>query len=169
MNSNSWLDELEARLDRTLESFLRSNPSQEALLQEQEASDRQLRLGRERLRLQGAAKRERRKLLELAEEIRRWQERVQRARGAGAEELAGRAEAHIAALMEQGRQRWQGLGELGQSFAAVEQELQELTRPSPPATPEAPGGSDRSSTLDQDWAAFESQQELQELRRRMQR
>jgi hypothetical protein len=28
--------------------------------------------------------------------------------------------------MDQGRQRWQQLGELGVSFAAVEQELQQL-------------------------------------------
>jgi hercynine metabolism protein len=172
MTSSSWLDELEARLDRTLESFLRANPGQEALLQEQEARDRQLRLGRERLRLQGAAEQERRRLLELAEEIRRWQERVKRARGAGAGELAGRAEAHISDLMEQGRLRWQELGELGRSFAAVEEELRALTRPSPPASPEAPSAAPTatlSSTLEQDWAAFESQQELQELRRRMQR
>lgn len=172
MSSSSWLDELEARLDRRLESFLRANPGQEALLQEQEARDRQLRLGRERLRLQSAAEQERRRLLELAGEIRRWQERVERAHGAGAVELAGRAEAHIAELMEQGRLRWQGLGELGRSFAAVEEELRALTRPPAPASPEATtaaADAARSSTLEQDWATFESQQELQELRRRMQR
>jgi hercynine metabolism protein len=171
MTGSSWLDELEARLDRTLESFLRANPGQETLLQEQEARDRQLRLGRERLRLQGAAEQERRRLLELAEEIRRWQERVKRARGAGAEELACRAEAHIAELMEQGRLRWQGLGELGRSFAAVEEELRALTRPAPPPSPKASpaaGTTTPSSSLEQDWATFESQQELQELRRRMQ-
>ncbi len=170
MNGGSWLDELEARLDRTLESFLRSNPSQEALLQEQEARDRQLRLGRERLRLQGTAERERRKLLELADEIHRWQERVERARAAGAGELAGRAEAHVAELMEQGRLRWQGLGELGRSFAAVEEELRALARPeAAPAATGAPTAAPPPSSLDHDWAAFESQQELQELRRRMQR
>lgn len=167
MNGGSWLDELEARLDHTLESFLRANPGQETLLQEQEARDRQVRLGRERLRLQGAAEQERRKLLELAGEIRRWQERVERARAAGAEELAGRAEAHIAELMEQGRKRWDGFGELGRSFAAVEEELRAPARPAAAAT--RPPTASEPSTLDQDWAAFESQQDLQELRRRMQR
>jgi hypothetical protein len=58
--------------------------------------------------------------------------------------------------MEQGRQRWQQLGELGVSFAAVERDLRELeSRPRPP----------RTSSLDQDWAAFEAEQALEQLRR----
>ena len=115
--SSSWLEDLETRLESTFESFLRANPGQEALLQEQEARDRQQRLRRQRLELQGQAELGRRRLLELAEEIRRWQERVERARQAGADDLAGRAEAHIASLMDQGRLRWQELGELGRRFA----------------------------------------------------
>jgi hypothetical protein len=59
--------------------------------------------------------------------------------------------------MEQGRLRWQRLGELGVSFAAVERELGELeSRPRPP----------RASSLEQDWASFEAEQALEALRRR---
>ena len=174
-NSASWLDDLEHRLENTLEAFLRANPSQEALLQEQEARDRQQSLRRQRLELRSQAELGRRRLLELAEEIRRWQARVQRAREAGAEDLAGRAEAHISSLMEQGRQRWQELGELGSRFAAVEQELAQLARQAPASaappssTPEggAPATGSRAQTLEADWARFEAQQELQELKKRM--
>ena len=153
----SWLDELEARLDQQLAAFLTANPSQEALLSEQEARDRQAQLVGQRRQLQRQAEQERQALLQLAAEIRCWQERVVKARAAGATALAERAEAHQQALMEQGRQRWQRLGELGVSFAAVERELGELqSRPRPP----------RASSLEQDWASFEAEQALEQLRQR---
>ena len=153
----SWLDELEARLEQQLEGFLRANPAQEALLEEQEARDRQAKLVGQRRQLQRQAEQERQALLQLANEIRRWQERVVKARAAGATALAERAEAHQQGLMEQGRQRWQHLSELGVSFAAVERDLRELeSRPRPP----------RASSLEQDWAAFEAEQALEQLRRR---
>ncbi|MCP9881709.1 hypothetical protein KBY65_04340 [Cyanobium sp. Alchichica 3B3-8F6] len=155
----SWLDELEARLEQQLESFLRANPAQEALLEEQEARDRQAKLVGQRRQLQRQAEQERQALLQLANEIRRWQERVVKARAAGATALAERAEAHQQGLMEQGRQRWQHLSELGVSFTAVERDLRELeSRPRPP----------RASGLEQDWAAFEAEQALEALRQRQQ-
>jgi hercynine metabolism protein len=153
----SWLDELEARLEQQLAAFLAANPSQEALLGEQEARDRQAQLVGQRRQLQRQAEQERQALLQLAAEIRCWQERVVKSRAAGATALAERAEAHQQALMEQGRQRWQRLGELGVSFAAVERELGELeSRPRQP----------RASSLEQDWASFEAEQALEALRRR---
>jgi hypothetical protein len=62
--------------------------------------------------------------------------------------------------MDQGRQRWQQLGELGVSFAAVEEELQQLAN-QPVNTPVQ-----RATNLEKDWAAFETQQELDALKRR---
>ena len=170
MSPGSWMEELEARLNQQLESFLRANPQQEALLAEQAQRDRQQRLLQERLKLRQEAELQRQGLLRLAGEIRQWQERSDRARGAGAEELAIRAEAHIATLMEQGRNRWQTLAELGERFAAVERELAELTAA---PTPPAPGRSgervaDGMAELEQDWRRFEAQQELEALRRRNQ-
>ncbi len=170
MSPGSWMEELEARLNQQLESFLRANPQQEALLAEQAQRDRQQSLLQERLKLRQEAELQRQGLLRLAGEIRQWQERSERARGAGAEELAARAEAHIATLMEQGRNRWQTLAELGERFAAVERELAELTAA---PTPPAPGRSgervaDGMAELEQDWRRFEAQQELEALRRRNQ-
>jgi len=40
----------------------------------------------------------------------------------------------VATLMEQGRSRWKTLGELGERFAAVEQELAALAAPPPAST-----------------------------------
>ena len=171
--SANWLDQLEARLEQTLESFLQANPQQETLLAEQEARERQQQLRRDRLGLKAEAEIQRQGLLRLAEDLRCWQERVDRAKAASAMDLAGRAEAHIATLMEQGRARWQTLDELGERFAAVERELQQLgATPSSPATAaasKAPSKQDSSGPdLEADWAAFETQQELDALRRKMQ-
>lgn len=180
----SWLDDLEARLDSQLGDFLRSNPAQEALLAEQERRDRLETLRRQRLQLQEEAERDRAALLQLASEIRSWQQRVQRARAAGAADLATRAEAHVAGLMEQGRQRWQGLAELGQRFNAVEWELSQLGRQAtgggtagPAAgsggTGSAAGGTAAAGSpggdLGEAWAAFEAQQELEALKQKLKR
>jgi hercynine metabolism protein len=175
----SWLDDLESRLESQLEAFLRTSPGQEALLAAQERQDRLNQLRRQRRDLQQQAEQQRQELLQLAVEIRQWQERVERARSAGATELANRAETHSAGLMERGRLRWQSLAELGQQFTALEWELTELDRraeapnaaqepgpangTSPEATAPAP------SNLDSDWAAFEAQQELEQLRRQLRR
>lgn len=158
----NWLEELEERLEQQLESFLRANPEQEQLLAEQEARDRQQRLLRERGRLRDEAEQQRQALLALAGEIRQWQDRVQRARQAGAADLAGRAEAHVASLMERGRERWRVLGELGVRFREVEQELTTLRRGGGSGQPRS--GKD----LETAWAEFEAAEELRDLRRRMQ-
>ncbi|MFQ6538564.1 MULTISPECIES: hercynine metabolism protein [Aphanothece] len=156
----SWLDDLEARLERELETFLAANPDQEALLRDQEDRDRQAHLRSQRRGLQQQAERQRQGLLQLASQIRQWQERTDKARDAGASDLAERAEQHVGELMQQGRRRWQELEALGQRFAAVEQELLGL------ASRQARSRAGDGPSLERDWAAFEAQQELEELRRR---
>jgi hypothetical protein len=173
-----WFEQLEAQLERQLETFLAANPAQEALLQEQELQEKQQRLKRRRLELQGQADQARTSLLALVSEINQWQQRVQRARDASAGDLAARAEQHLGQLMGQGRDRWQALTELGRSCEAVEVELEQLARQAP-APPQASGsaraggaqgsqaqGGSEPEPLDQAWAAFEAQQALEDLRRR---
>jgi hercynine metabolism protein len=168
-----WFEQLEAQLERQLETFLAANPAQEALLQEQEQQEKHQRLKRRRLELQGQADQARTGLLALVAEINQWQQRVQRARDAGAGDLAARAEQHLGQLMGQGRDRWQALAEVGRSFQAVEVELEQLARQAP-ASPKASGsaqaggaqGQAEPEPLDQAWAAFEAQQALDDLRRR---
>ena len=168
MASGDWLEQLEARLERQLEAFLAANPAQQALLQEQEARDRQAQLVGERSRLQRLAEQRRQRLLELAGEIRAWRQRLERARAAGADALAQRAELHLAELMEQGRCSWNQLAELGEQFKAVELALQNLTAASGggggtrPATARA----DQDSDLERAWAAFEAQQALERMKAR---
>jgi hercynine metabolism protein len=130
--SGDWLDQLEARLEQLLDGFLQANPSQQALLRDQ---------------LLAEAQALRSELLQLAAEIQQWRRRVDKARGAGAHDLAAQAQQQVDQLMERGRSRWRRLEQLGR-------ELQ---------------GSPARGTgdpLDQAWERFEIEQDLERLRRR---
>jgi hercynine metabolism protein len=137
-----WLDQLEAKLEQTLEAFLRANPGQRQRLHEQ---------------MQADAQALRRELLQLAAEIQRWRDRVAKARAAGATELAAQAQRHVDQLMEQGRSRWQRLQELGQELQGAGPAAAQA-----PPTTQAPS----RESLDEAWARFEIEQDLERLRRR---
>ena len=140
--NGDWLDELEARLEQLLDAFLQANPSQQALLRDQQLAEAQA------LRSE---------LLQLAAEIQRWRQRVQKAEGAGAQELAAQAQRHLDQLMERGRGRWQRLEQLGRDLQGGAGK--ETHTPAPaPTQPNDP--------LDQAWARFEIEQDLERLRRR---
>ena len=153
---SNWLDQLERELDQRLSAFLRNNPVQEALFREQHQLDRARALQRQRQQLQAEAEEQRRQLLALAEEVRAWTQRTQRARQAKQPDLAQRAEQHLANLMEQGRNLWTDLADLGRRFQEVDAQLTDLKRRQ----------SASRSTLDADWAQFEAEQELEQLRRK---
>ena len=155
----TWFDDLEARLNQQLEAFLQANPAQQTRLEQQEARERQEQLGRYRLQLQQQAQELRQSLLNLVTEIRQWQARSGKARAAGAGDLATRAEAHVNGLMLQGRQHWQQLAELGARFAAVEAELEQLN---------SRAAGQPTGSLEHDWATFEAEQELRDLKQRQQ-
>ena len=149
----TWLDQLEQELDQRLSSFLRSNPVQVRLFEEQHQRDRVLALQRQRQQLTEEASEQRRQLLALAENIKAWTDRSDRAKAAGALDLARRAELHRAELMNQGHELWRDLASLGRRFDEVDAQLLELKQQR-----------SNGSNLDQDWALFEAEQELEELR-----
>ena len=153
---SSWLEQLERELDARLSAFLRNNPVQDNLFSEQHLRDRAGALQRQRQQLQSEAKQQRQQLLRLADDVRGWRSRVDRARAAGADDLAKRAEQHLTSLMNQGRALWADLEDLGRRFNEVERQLNELVQQRQTPSP---------STLEKDWALFEAEQELQQLRR----
>ena len=153
---SNWLEQLERELDARLSSFLRNNPVQDHLFSEQHIKDRAGALQRQRQQLQNEAKQQRQQLLRLAEDVRAWHSRVDRAKAAGAFDLAERAEQHLNILMNQGRVVWADLEDLGRRFNEVERQLEELRQQQHPPNP---------STLEKDWALFEAEQELEQLRR----
>ena len=153
---STWLEQLERELDKRLSEFLRNNPVQDQLFQDQHQQDRASALKRQRLQLQQDAEEQRRQLLALADQVRDWRERSQRADQAGATDLADRARRHMDELMTQGRTLWSDLENLGRRFEEVDGQLNALSR-----QPESANRKD----LDRDWALFEAEQELQRMRR----
>ena len=156
-----WLEQLEARLEQQLEAFLRANPAQEALLQEQERLERKQR--QQQLLLQAEALRS--ELLQIAAEVRQWRDRSDRARNAGATDLATRADRQVAQLMERGRLRWQALEQLGREV----QNNTAAAAAQPTAAANTSPASSANQPLDQAWARFELEQELEALRRQRSR
>ena len=153
---SDWLEQLEQELDARLSAFLRNNPVQEHLFSEQHLKHKPPTLQRQRQQLQSEEKQQRQQLLRLAEDVRAWRSRVERARAAGEADLAGRAEQHLTSLMNQGRSLWADLEDLGRRFNEVELLLQELHQQKQTPSP---------STLEKDWALFEAEQELEQMRR----
>ena len=67
---SNWLEQLERELDARFSAFLRNNPVQESLFDEQHQKERVAALKRQRQQLQGEAKQQRQQLLRLAEDVR---------------------------------------------------------------------------------------------------
>ena len=152
---SNWLEQLERELDQRLAAFLSNNPVQEQLFRQQHQLDRARSLQRQRQQLQQDAEEQRKQLLALSADVRAWTERTERARRAGEQDLSRRAEQHLHGLMDQGRTLWADLGDLGRRFKEVDQQLSALSRQQ----------SNGVSSLDRDWALFEAEQELEQLRR----
>ena len=143
---------MERELDARLSAYLRNNPVQDNLFSEQHLRDRAGALQRQRQQLQSEAKQQRQQLLRLADDVRGWRSRVDRARAAGADDLAKRADQHLSSLMNQGRALWADLEDLGRRFNEGERQLDELVQQRQTPSP---------STLEKDWALFEAEQELE--------
>ncbi|AFY57924.1 phage shock protein A (IM30), suppresses sigma54-dependent transcription [Rivularia sp. PCC 7116] len=99
-------DDLSKFLESRLEEFLRNNPHLEldALLEQlREQEEDTLKLIAD---LQLQEKRKQDEILSTAQEIQRWHIRVQKAKNAGREDLALKAQEREAALLRQGNQLW---------------------------------------------------------------
>ena len=153
---STWLEQLERELDKRLSEFLRNNPIQDQLFQDQHQQDRASALQRQRQQLQQDAEEQRQQLLALADQVKDWRQRIQRADQAGATDLADRARRHMDELMTQGRNLWSDLENLGRRFEEVDGQLKSLNR--------QPSSASRED-LDRDWALFEAEQELKRMRR----
>ncbi len=99
-------DDFSQFLETRLEEFLSSHPHLELqALEEQlrEQEDDTLRLI---LSLQREEKQLEQEILDLAQDIKRWHERMEKANASGRQDLAQAAQEREAALLRQGNQRW---------------------------------------------------------------
>ena len=156
---SSWWQRLEQELEQQFDRFLSDHPNQKELLDQEHWNEQQRRKHHRLLAIDQEAQDLRQRLLKLSKDISAWSERVQRARAAGAHDLAGKAETHLSHLMGQGRAQWQALASLGEEAKQLKQELAAAKQPPKTTTGKA-------ADLEEAWKRFEAEQELDELRRR---
>ncbi|MDZ8086374.1 MAG: TIGR04376 family protein [Nostoc sp. DedQUE12b] len=186
-------DDLSRFLENRLEEFLRNNPhlELEALLEQlREQEEDTLKLIAD-LKLQ--EKRSQEEILSTAQEIQRWHIRIQKAKNANREDLAAAAGEREAALLREGNQRWghmQGLKErINQSqelLKKIQQRRQEVQAKAAEAQTarakaqtqqrfETSGWSNQTSNfssgfddLEEKFRSWETQDELEQMKRNMQ-
>ncbi|MGF1538130.1 MAG: TIGR04376 family protein [Elainellaceae cyanobacterium] len=192
-------EDLSRFLETRLEEFLRKNPHLElqALdeqLREQEAETLRL-IASFKVREQQLQN----EILATAQEIQRWHGRIQKAKAAGRQDLASAAEAREAALLRQGNQLWGQMKgvqdrivqskELAQRTQKRREELKEKLRQAEAAraaskakAAETPGWSQSAGysfnsgapssgfdPLEQSFQDWETDEELQKMKRNMNR
>lgn len=122
----SLFDDFSRFLETRLEEFLRAHPelelqALEEQLREQEAETRRLILD-----LQAQRKLLETKILETAQDVKRWHVRIERVRAGGEEKLAQAAEEREAALLRQGNQLWGQMEGVKQQIQAAEGLLRQI-------------------------------------------
>lgn len=160
MESSWWL-RLEQELEQQFDRFLSDHPNQKELLDQEHWNEQQRRKHDRLLGIDQEAQDLRQHLLKLSKEISAWSGRVKRARMAGADDLASRAEMHLSHLMGQGRAQWQALASLGEEAQQLKQELAAVKKPSKSRMGTA-------ADLEEAWRRFEAEQELDMLQRQKQ-
>ena len=104
------------------------------------------------------AKSQRNQLIKLAESVKTWKIRSEKAKSAGELKLASRANQHINKLMEEGRLLWEDLAKIDKSYKAAEQQISGFSQKT----------TDRNKirSLEEDWKEFEIQEDLEQLKRK---
>jgi uncharacterized protein (TIGR04376 family) len=191
-------DELNRFLEDRLEEFLQNNPHLELLALDEQLQEQQVNAQRSLSQLQTQETQIQSQILETAREVELWHHRVRKAETAGRMDLAGPARDREAALFRQGNQLWgqmQGiqaqiqtlqdtLKHLNDRRAEVKQQIQALRQQQaqqPPtsssssgspsanpwtAAPPPPKAADPLEVVFQQW---ETDLELEDLKRQMQR
>jgi uncharacterized protein (TIGR04376 family) len=179
-------------LEQRLEEFARNNPHLELQVLEEQLRQQEKESLRLIIDLQGQEKRSQDEILETAEQIKNWHQRIDKANAAGRPDLAQAAQEREAALLRQGNLLWgkmQGIKqqmekakELLRQIQIKRQELtkqaaaaqSERTKTQPaswetrtwgqnPTTPPPEKGDD----LDRKFSRWETEMELQEMKRKM--
>ena len=149
---NSWLEELERALERRFNEFLKENPNQEDLLNEQFKQDNIYKLLLEQKELLKKAQDIRKKLVNLSYKVNEWEARVTRAKKHGELKLAKRAELHISQLMSKGRNQWSNLDQIKDLLEKIERDFIDKENKAP------------KTMLEKDWMLFETDDELNQLK-----
>jgi uncharacterized protein (TIGR04376 family) len=185
-------DDINQFLEQRLEEFARNNPHLELQVLEEQLRQQEKESLRLIIDLQGQEKRSQDEILETAEQIKNWHQRIDKANAAGRPDLAQAAQEREAALLRQGNLLWGKMQGIKQQMEKAKELLrqiqikrQELTKQAAaaqsertktqaaswetktwgqnPTTPPPEKGDD----LDRKFSRWETEMELQEMKRKM--
>ncbi|BBL86223.1 hypothetical protein PMYN1_Chma414 (chromatophore) [Paulinella micropora] len=162
----NWFDKLESQLNEQLETFLSSNPEQKKLLDQEESEERQEKLLKRYFHLQRETEFLQQELLELAPKINYWKSKLKQAQNSKQWRLVEEASNYQKDLMHRGKTQWQALKELEFELVQLNHSLKILKEIAQEnSSPSSKNDSKRRNQLDNRWEQFETQQELERLRR----
>ncbi|MCY4172760.1 MAG: hypothetical protein OXF25_01525 [Cyanobacteria bacterium MAG CAR3_bin_5] len=156
MTSQHWFDDLDHKLDTWLDTWLARHPGQGALLEEEERNGARSAGTGQRVRLRQEAGKLRDVLLQQGEAIRLWRQRRQEAVTGRDTTLARQCAHHEHRCRREGQVMWERLEMIG---SLSPEEWYTTTPRSGWRVTEAP------VSLQQAWAGFVVERELQELQR----
>ncbi len=149
-----WLEEFEKTLDSKLEAFLKENPYQKLLLTEETKKQEYQNLIHQENELIKKSENLRNDLLKLAEVIKEWKGRAERAKKARARNLTLRANQYLDQLTRKGRGLWEELENVGQEFKLLKRKIQYLSKRE----------QTQKENVDQEWRELEIEEDLKELK-----
>ncbi|PSB04151.1 TIGR04376 family protein [Merismopedia glauca] len=179
-------------LEERIEEFARNNPHLELQVLEEQLRQQEKESLRLIIDLQGQEKRSQDEILETAEQIKHWHQRIDKANAAGRKDLAQAAQEREAALLRQGNQLWgkmQGIKQQMEKAKELQRQIQikrqELaTQAAAAQSQQAKTQADNWETktwgqnvttpppekgddLDRKFSRWETEMELQEMKRKM--
>ncbi|KKZ14597.1 MAG: hypothetical protein TH68_04445 [Candidatus Synechococcus spongiarum 142] len=156
MTSQHWLDDLNHRLDKWLDTWLANHPDQVALLEDDDSNQARSEGTNRWLRLRQEAQQLRQVLLQQGETIGLWRQRRQEALAGHSSILARQCADHEQRCRQDGQVMWERLEMIGS------------LRPEEWPTTAARSGwrvTETPVSLQQAWSNFVVEQELSELKR----
>lgn len=182
----SLFNDMSRFLEERLEEYLRAHPQLELQVLDDKLRDQAADTAKLLTQLQTEEQQQQNAILETANEIQRWHQRIKKAKQAGRADLATAAEEREAALLRQGNQQWGQLEiikeritqtqELHQKIQVRQQEVRAKIRQTPKQsktkaaqstgwyTAPTPQGAD---PLEEKFQRWEMDDELEQLKRKM--
>jgi uncharacterized protein (TIGR04376 family) len=99
-------DDVSKFLETRIDEFLKNNPHLELQALDEKLREQEIETTRLIGDLQGRQKQVETQILETAQDVKRWHDRIQKAKAAGRQDLVEPAQSHEANLIRQGNQLW---------------------------------------------------------------
>ncbi|MCW6037720.1 TIGR04376 family protein [Spirulina subsalsa FACHB-351] len=121
----SIFDDVSRFLESQLDEFLKNNPHLELQAIEEQLREQEIKTQRLISDLKSQQQQLQDQILAIAEDIKRWHERIAKAQAAGRLDLAQSAQEREAALLRQGNQLWGQRASVSQNLTKAEELLQQ--------------------------------------------